>query len=783
MTDSHLVPVPGTEWQAWRWALLRSAGFPASGLDRFAAPDCARAADDYLGPGGEAGRARFDAAFDEAVTATAKAVHDVAADPRFRMAVQWQNPGAADSVDRLMRDGPQAPRNSRRRGREEIIAKYWQRYCAKNDTAGFFGPMCWVRLDPDAPPLTGGPGPALIRDSAVFFERWALMAVGKWLAEDPELRHWLPVGLQPHLTLAGLELIHPQSPPIRLSPAEAALVRRCDGMSTAADIGRRLAQDPDNGFRSPQDVFALIDRMAARGLLRNFLDLPMDLTAEAMLRARLAGVENESARQRACSALDRLSQCRDTLALAASPEALATAMAALDAEFTEITGENPRRRHGQTQAGRTLCHFEAVRDAELTFGGKLLASLAALEPLLLSARWLSAALADAYAGWLADQYAEAKCDAGDGEVSLAQLWFPALNAFVGRNRPADAAIAEYLRRWTGVLGLDDPATASARCLTLSTADLLDRARTAFPATAPGWSTARIHSPDLHICGQSAAAVARGEFTVVLGELHIGLPAFDTHFFMIGHPEPDELVQAMHADIPVSRVALAIPDDWPRTTAREAEWLAGPDDIQLGFTIASGIDYRRLVPVTELIVAQADSGLVATTADGRSWPLIEIFAGLLWIHSFDTWKLAGAQAHTPRITVDGLVLVRETWRTSVAASGLAAVTGERQRYLAVRRWRRELGLPERVFVRIGTETKPCYFDLSSPLYARVLCNMLGAAARDGGPETTVGISELLPGPDQAWLDDADGQRYSSELRLQIRDPVSSGVFRPRSSRPA
>ncbi len=490
------------------------------------------------------------------------------------MAVQWQNPGAADSIDRLLRDGPQAPRNSRRRGREEIIAKYWQRYCAKNDTIGFFGPMCWVTLDPAAPPLAGGPGPELIGDSAVYFERWALMAFGEWLARDPELRRSLPVGLQAHLTLDGRTLIHPQSPPVRLSPAETALVRCCDGVSTAADIGRRLAQDPGNGFRSTEDVLALIDQLTGRALLRNSLDLPMDLNAEAMLATRLAAVEDEGARQRACTALDRLSQRRDALASAADPEALAAAMAALDAEFTEVTGQSPRQRPGQTQAGRTLCHFEAVRAAELTFGGKLLESLTPLEPLLLSARWLSAALADAYNGWLAEQYAEAKREAGGGEVPLAQLWYPAFDAFVGRDRPADAVIAEYLRRWAGVLGLGDPAIASASRLDLTTADLLDRVRAEFPASAPGWASARIHSPDLHICGESAAAVARGEFTVVLGELHIGLPAFDTHFFSIGHPAPDELIEAMHADIPVSRVALAIPDDWPRTTARETEWLAG-----------------------------------------------------------------------------------------------------------------------------------------------------------------------------------------------------------------
>lgn len=117
----------------------------------------------------------------------------------------------------------------------------------------------------------------------------------------------------------------------------------------------------------------------------------------------------------------------------------------------------------------------------------------------------------------------------------------------------------------------------------------------------------------------------------------------------------------------------------------------------------------------------------------------------------------------------LVLLRETWRTTVGAAGLADVTGERDRYLAVRRWRRAMGLPERVFLRIDTEAKPCYVDLSSPLYARILCNLAGAAARTGGPDTGLTVTEVLPGPEDAWLPDATGRRYSSELRLHLSDP--------------
>src|SRR5689334_746523 len=46
--DGHLIPLPGTEWTVWRDAVLRTAGFPAAGLDRFAAPECAAVADAFI---------------------------------------------------------------------------------------------------------------------------------------------------------------------------------------------------------------------------------------------------------------------------------------------------------------------------------------------------------------------------------------------------------------------------------------------------------------------------------------------------------------------------------------------------------------------------------------------------------------------------------------------------------------------------------------------------------------------------------------------------------------
>lgn len=64
MTEAHLVPLPGTRWQAWRWAMLRSAGFAATGPQWLGSRSAALAADAYLAGHGD--EAAFAEAFEQA---------------------------------------------------------------------------------------------------------------------------------------------------------------------------------------------------------------------------------------------------------------------------------------------------------------------------------------------------------------------------------------------------------------------------------------------------------------------------------------------------------------------------------------------------------------------------------------------------------------------------------------------------------------------------------------------------------------------------------------------
>src|SRR5262249_56431673 len=137
----------------WREFALRSAGFPVSGFDVF-------------GPGDESGR-----------------VQAVARDPAFREAVTWQNPAALANAVVKVADGSSS-KPSRARQREEIVASYWQRYCGKNDTIGFFGPLAWGQVSDDGEAMRVRSG-ALVRERSVHFEAWPLKALAESL--DPQL--------------------------------------------------------------------------------------------------------------------------------------------------------------------------------------------------------------------------------------------------------------------------------------------------------------------------------------------------------------------------------------------------------------------------------------------------------------------------------------------------------------------------------------------------------------------------------------------------------------------
>jgi len=152
------------DWDLWRDFAVRSSGFPVAGLEAFGAGEDARLA-------------------------------EVARDPAFREAVAWQSrESLTRAVDKLANGAAGSP--SRARRWTDVVSSYWQRYCSKNDTIGFFGPLAWGTFGDELSFRSG----ALERERVVHFETWAMEAVATAAGIDAPL----PMGPFPERALRPL---------------------------------------------------------------------------------------------------------------------------------------------------------------------------------------------------------------------------------------------------------------------------------------------------------------------------------------------------------------------------------------------------------------------------------------------------------------------------------------------------------------------------------------------------------------------------------------------------
>src|SRR5580692_4320378 len=259
----HRVRLEGTTWSVWRDMCLRSAGFPADMVLAICDEPLARSAD--LAGADPAGRLAYDQAFADATGRLSRAIAGTYADPVFREALTWQNPGLAQ----FLRDhdaGPGAARRSKQRQRELVIASYLQRYCLKNDTIGFFGPVGWASVAPGTAGLVVTPGEQLISRRTTYFEVWAIDKVADAIARQGRVLGWLRPRRTRSVFLAGNVLHRPHRKPVVLTDAELRILHECDGSRTISDVLASV---------DAPEARALLARLAELGALRVDLKGPM----------------------------------------------------------------------------------------------------------------------------------------------------------------------------------------------------------------------------------------------------------------------------------------------------------------------------------------------------------------------------------------------------------------------------------------------------------------------------------------------------------------------------
>jgi hypothetical protein len=747
----------------WRDVCLRSAGFPADMVLAICDERLACSAD--LAGADPAGRLAYDMAYADAASRLSRAVAAVDADPAFREALTWQNPGLAQ---RLRDAGVGAGRRSKDRGRELVVASYLQRYCLKNDTIGFFGPVGWASAGNGTAGLMVVPGEQLIARRTTYFEVWAIDKVAAEIARQGRVLGWLRPRRSRSAFLAGNVLHRPHRQPVVLTDAELRILQACDGRRTISDVLDSVGA---------ADARALLTRLAELGALRLDLEGPTDAWPERLLREKLELIADPAARAAALEPVDQMIRARDAVgATNGDPAGLRRALANLAETFEQVTGSPATRRAGENYAGRTLVYQDAVRDVRVELGEAVTRALAAPLGLVLdSARWLVNDITDRYREYFADLLDRESARAGGAPVPLQRLLTRASPHLYTHGRGgvgalATASVAELQRRWEKVLG---PPQSDHRHQVSADA-ISARAAECFPGRPAAWSGARQHSPDIMIAAASPGEVDRGNFLLVLGEIHLAANTLAGRCFVEQHPDPATLIAAEQADRGPRQIVSILAKDHPNVTSRTSppSALLGPGQLYWSAAVTDSVDPPEsdtVMPGAAMTVARRGEDLVVQLApSGTELDFFEVIGDIMIEVVVNAFQPAAPAAHRPRVMIDRFVLSREQWTFQVADSAWAFAKDEQERYYLARRWRQDHQLPERVFYRVPVELKPTAADFRSIVLVNLFAKHIRQTQAAG--HTHYSVTEMLPDLSQLWLTDREGRRYSSELRIIAYDSM-------------
>lgn len=560
-------------WTLWPQVLLRGAGFELARLDA-------------LRTGEISARLR-----------------EVAKDPLFREAVTWQNRDAVvNGLDSLLRQPPGA-KDSRTRKKERMVARYLQRYCAKCDTIGFFGPVGWGRW-------TEGPGrfsagPKLVEARATFFEPWALRAVKDAAASSAK------VSLPPQFRLVrrGVEAPGGVYEPL---PAEWPVLRR-------------VAKGPVSATRLPREALA---HLLEQGVL--------------VQRHPVAIARTPAAPPRALEALRK-----EVASSGGAPARLSCALAALESKFTALSAQRARRSAGQTYAGRGLVYEECRRGTALELSQPMLEAVRdPLAVLLQVSRW--------YTFQVARRFLRRLLPLARKTRDFAELWRRA-DALFEKPSHVPQAARELGRRWEALW-------AGAPQLAVEVAGA--RAAKLFAAPCPGWPGARHHAPDLMWAAPSPGAMLRGEGTPVLSELHPGVNPFTTLSVLALCPDRRALEREWARDFAEPGISPVPSEDFARSS-QDARLARAHFHLEEGGPFDSDRPPSQRLRLADVRLV-AHRGQLFGQAGGRRFDLLAIFERRLRLQAAAAFSLAQPGARVGRRFLGRLLVQRETWRFASTA---------------------------------------------------------------------------------------------------------------------
>jgi len=663
-------------------------------------------------------------------------------DPRFQEAVWLSSPQMfSHGLVSYLKHWTENQRPSKVRHVERQLISYLQRFCAKNDTASFFGPLNYGDFTGANTFSLTGPGAEHIKKREAFIAYWGVSMLARAIASDITIQPYLRPYHSPLCELDAKNkriILASGERTFVLSPSHIQLLLSLDGNRTITQVATMVNLPIEQVIKDLQHL--------ARAHVV-VLGPEVPVTEIRALEWLISWVErlpeNCASRSSWLQTLEKIKWLQDRFAIAPFEEKQHL-LEEIEAMMAMVTEEPVRRGGGAFYADRLVIYEECLGGmSPLPLGQDCAKELQSqLEPVLNLAAAHGCAL-----------HQELKAFGTRLLTAMAPDGRMPFLSFVKQISGSGATFEPPQTQWQqAILGLiQEHAQEKEIQLDLAMLPPID------PAMLN--SMALIASPDIMFLARNEAAIRAGDFQVVFSECHDTLMIWGwaLHFHERNNQikaEAEQLLHSLHPSTPLTNVLSSkrvkiVPFEYPGPTI---EVLAKSQKLP-----------EERIAITR-VMTSTEEGYPSLQAP--NWPRLTLYNGELPTIAHAMFSLPrvvppriDGGMHTPRIVLGKAILQREQWhlpREAVLPGQYQGDSFELMRDF----WRkaRQLGMPRYLFVRVKSEPKPVLVD-SHNYFLLELLNYLLAR------EEQALFSEMLPTPDQLWLQGESG-RYCAELRLSM-----------------
>lgn len=675
-------------------------------------------------------------------------------------AIFISNPDAAQRISDLIADR-NAPHDSRKKQKIRLGWSYAQRFCTKNDTSSFFGPIAWGRFDnqqQNLAELTGCEQPWLAQ-RITFFESWVIQRIIQQInLHYPQQQH-LPLRMNPGCYLHGSVLHYPLNKSRVVSGTVLEVLRL---------ITQGITRESELCIRQKQDRLPVIDHLLNAGILRRGFQIsPREPNALAELLQSMKAHELDPqyiSKWSACFLqLETLREHYAAGNLTQRQKALEAIRNTLQEADVSLTRDS-----GKMYVGRYPLYEDCARASSVTFSRKFQHYLHTdFQPIMSLYRWLTRAAGFAlHEAWLEIYHAEISSE-NMSEQDMSLLKF--LNVIQTQQQQTRQKVIKKIRAmlanaWSPVLNSveDDEVSLSQAQINQVLASLNEMCPQVNTFTVFGED---FHSPDFMLAAQSIQALNHGEFLIVLGETHPGVHTLSQPVAAPFCPFTKEIEQTVNKLFGRQRFMLA---DSPGSYQRShIDWPLIPNYAQIILPDGGGcVSTTQRYPVGRARVLITNARLTVEDIEGQfQEDLICVCSTELHHLLFDLAADIIPRYDTRRIIFNRTVYKRQTWQFN---SDAWPNTGndEYSAFILWQLWQKKHELPRWVFIKCDSEPKPLFIDFENPLSLDVLATALKKSH-------LISVSEMLPTPDDLWMNDSRGS-VCCEVRTTF-SPLTSEEF--------